>query len=105
MPFRWDAGRDVMLLAVRLTPKASVDRLQAIAQDAQGARHLKIQVTAVPEDGKANKALIKLLSKALKCPKTSLSIVSGTTDRTKDIALSGDRARLEDSLRAVLERL
>ena len=68
MPFRWDAGRDVMLLAVRLTPKASADRLQAIAQDAQGARHLKIQVTAVPEDGKANKALIKLLSKALKCP-------------------------------------
>jgi uncharacterized protein len=105
MPFRWDAGRDVMLLAVRLTPKASADRLQAIAQDAQGARHLKIQVTAVPEDGKANKALIKLLSKALKYPKTSLSIVSGATDRTKVIALSGERARLEDSLRAVLERL
>ena len=105
MPFRWDAGRDVMLLAVRLTPKASADRLQAIAKDAQGARHLKIQVTAVPEDGKANKALIKLLSKALKCPKTSLSIVSGATDLTKVIALSGERARLEDSLSAVIEGL
>ena len=105
MPFRWDAGRDAMLLAVRLTPNASADRLQAIAQDAQGVRHLKIQVTAIPEDGKANKALIKLLSKALKCPKTSLSIVSSATDRTKVIALSGERTRLEDSLRVVLDGL
>jgi hypothetical protein len=105
MPYRWDSARQAMLLAVRLTPKASADRLQAIALDAQGNRHVKVQVTAIPENGKANKALIKLLSKAFKCPKTSLAIVSGATDRTKVVALTGDRARLEESLRGVLGRL
>ena len=105
MPFRRDDARGAVLLTVRLTPNASADRLQGIAQAADGNRHVKVQVTAIPEDGKANKALIKLLSKAFKCPKTSLSIVSGATDRTKVIALSGDTERLASTIRAVLNGL
>lgn len=99
---RTDTG---VRLAVRLTPKASANRLQAIAEDATGNRHLKVQVTALPEDGKANAALLKLLSKTFKCPKTSLSIVSGATDRTKVIAISGDAKALEATIRAVLSPL
>jgi uncharacterized protein (TIGR00251 family) len=79
---------------VRLTPKASRDAIQGVAADADGAGVLRAQVTAVPEDGKANAALIKLLSKAWKVPKTSLDIVSGATDRRKVIVISGDGAEL-----------
>ncbi len=89
-------------LTVRLTPNASADRIQGIATAADGCSHLKVQVTAVPQDGKANRALLRLLAKAFRCPKTSLTIVSGQTDRTKVVAISGDPVRLEESIRAAV---
>ncbi|CAA7626989.1 DUF167 family protein [Magnetospirillum sp. SS-4] len=81
-------------VAVRLTPKASRDAIQAAAADADGAGVLRVQVTAVPEDGKANAALIKLLSKAWKLPKSTIGIVQGATDRRKVLLISGDGADL-----------
>lgn len=50
---------------------------------------LKIRVTVPPEGGKANKAVIELLSKALKVPKSSIEIVRGDTSRNKVIFISG----------------
>ncbi len=50
---------------------------------------LRIRVTARPVDGKANAGLIRLLAKALRVPKSSLSIVKGTTSRAKVIAVDG----------------
>ena len=44
---------------------------------------LKIRVTVVPEDGKANKAVIALLAKALGVSKSSVTIVRGETARDK----------------------
>lgn len=77
-------------MAVRLTPKASRNAVQGIAEDADGAAVLKVQVTAVPEDGKANAALIKLLSKDWKLPKGAFAITAGATDRRKTLLVSGD---------------
>lgn len=81
-------------VAVRLTPKASRTAVQGLADDADGSRVLKVAVTAVPEDGKANAALIKLLSKVWKVPKTSISVVAGATDRRKILLVEGDPAVL-----------
>ena len=47
-------------------------------------------VTAVAEDGKANAAVVKLLAKAWKLPKTSISLVSGATGRRKLLQIAGD---------------
>ena len=47
-------------------------------------------VTAVPENGKANIALIKLLAKTAKWPKSSVEIVAGHTDRNKVLEISDD---------------
>lgn len=80
---------DGVRVAVRLTPKASRNAVQGIAEEADGGQVLKIAVTAVPEDGKANAALIKLLSKAWKVPKTSISVVAGATDRRKTLLVTG----------------
>ncbi len=57
--------------------------------DANGARYLKVSVTAVPEKGKANEALINLLSKEWKLPKKALSLLQGETDRLKQIRIDG----------------
>lgn len=77
-------------LRLRVTPKASADRIQKIEATADGSPRLKVQVTSVPEDGKANAAVIKLLAKAFRVPKTSLSVISGATDRNKLLLISGD---------------
>jgi uncharacterized protein (TIGR00251 family) len=41
----------------------------------------KVRVTAPPEDGRANDAVLDLLAKRLDLPRRSLSIVSGHTAR------------------------
>ena len=64
-------------IAVRVTPKASRDRI-LVEDDA-----IRVYVTTVPEDGKANKAVVKLLSKALGVPKTRLDLIRGATSRDK----------------------
>lgn len=70
-------------LAVRVTPNA---RTEAISiEDGQ----IKIRVTVVPEDGKANKAVLALLAKALGVSKSSLTILKGETARDKIIGIHG----------------
>jgi len=77
-------------LAVKVTPKASADRIQGWAEDEDGERVLKIAVTAVPEDGKANKAVIALLAKRLKLPKSAFEIASGHAARRKTLLIDAD---------------
>lgn len=62
---------------VRVTPKAS--RNAVVAED--GA--IRVYVTTVPEDGKANAAVVKLLAKALGVPKSRLELIRGATSRDK----------------------
>ena len=64
-------------IAVRVTPKASRDRI-LVEADA-----IRVYVTTVPEDGKANKAVVKLLSKALGVPKMRIDLIRGATSRDK----------------------
>ena len=68
-------------LAVRVTPNAKADAVTV--EEGQ----VKVRVTVVPEDGKANKAVIALLAKALGVSKSSLTIVRGETARDKLIQL------------------
>ncbi len=70
-----------------------------------GAAVLKLRVTEPPEGGKANAALIKLLAKAWKLPKSDLSLVAGQTDRRKTLAVAGDPKALRRDLQAWLAGL
>jgi uncharacterized protein (TIGR00251 family) len=49
----------------------------------------KVRVTAPPEDGKANDAVVRLLADALGVPSGDIAIVSGHGARDKLVALSG----------------
>lgn len=70
------------LLSVRVTPNARSERL-AIEPEAADGHTLKVWVTVPPEDGKANKAVVKLLAKALGLPKSALDVERGETSRIK----------------------
>ncbi len=65
------------LLQVRVTPKAAADRIVL----EEGV--YRVYVTAVPEDGKANKAVIALLAKHLGVAKSRVELVRGETGRDK----------------------
>jgi len=64
-------------IAVRVTPRAS--RNAVIVED----RAIRVYVTVVPEDGKANTAVVKLLAKALGIARSRLVLVRGATSRDK----------------------
>ena len=81
-------------LDIKVTPKASADRVRGWTEDEQGGRVLKIMVTAPPEDGKANKAVIALLAKRLKLPKSAIELASGETARRKTLLIDGDEGLL-----------
>lgn len=76
-------------IAIRLTPKASHNKIQGIYEDAEGNTWLKISVTAVPEDGKANQALIDFLAKYCRVPKSTIKLISGQTFRNKILFIEG----------------
>lgn len=74
-------------IPVHLHPKSAKNAVEGWEEDAAGQRWLKVRVTAPPEDGKANKALIKLLSDHFNLPKSCIRLVSGDTSRKKMIEI------------------
>lgn len=80
-----------VVLPVRAAPGAKKNAIQGIH-----AGMLKVSVTAAPEDGKANAAIVQLLSKALKISKSRVQLMSGATQRQKKFLLVGlDAAAVE----------
>lgn len=65
---------------VTVKPGSSQEKIVETAPD-----ELTIYLRAKPHDGEANEALIKLLSKHFKVPKTTIKITRGTKSRTKTI--------------------
>ena len=65
-----------------MTPKASRDAL--VEEEGQ----LRVYVTSVPEGGKANREVARLLAQALGVAKTALVLVRGQTARDKMFRLN-----------------
>lgn len=84
-------------VSVRVSPRSSRDEI--VGWDAE-TRRLKVRIKAVPVNNAANEALIKLISKALKVPKSRIQIVRGSNSRDKIIeidASESDLSKLEAS--------
>lgn len=70
--------RDGVILPVRARPGA---RKSEIRGQQDGA--LKVSVTQAPEKGKANKAIIAVLSKSLGLKKTQIELTAGASSAKK----------------------
>ena len=90
-------------MRIRLTPKASRSRVEGVGAGADGGAVLKVAVTAPPERGKANAAMITLLAKAWRLPKTSMAITAGATARRKTLLVRGDGKALVARLNQWME--
>ncbi|KEP71442.1 DUF167 domain-containing protein [Thioclava sp. BHET1] len=64
-------------IALRVTPKASRNAI------VEGETGLRAYVTVVPEDGKANAAVQKMLAKNLGVARTRLTLIRGAQARDK----------------------
>ncbi len=71
-----------MKLYIDIKPFAKQENVERIDEN-----HFRVAVKAVPHDGKANLALLEILARYLKVPKSSLTIVSGHTSRHKILEL------------------
>ena len=71
-------------LKIRVIPKSSKNEIVGKEGDTY-----KVKVTSPPVDGKANRALISLLSEKLGIPKGSIEIVAGVTSRMKRVRVYG----------------
>ena len=94
----WRAQADGVDVALRVSTGASRDLIDGVASGPDGEVVLRVRVAARAEGGKANDAVIKLLSRSWRVPKTSVSIVSGGTDRRKRLYTAGDPTDLLDRL-------
>lgn len=97
------AAPDGVRVAVRLQPGARRNGVDGLVATAEGGVALKARVTAPPEGGKANAALIALLAKAWRLPKGTLRIDRGQSDRNKLLHVEGEpkvlAVRIESWLR------
>jgi len=82
-----------VVVPVRLTPKSGRDEIAGL-EEFGGETVLKARVRAVPEDGRANAALEKLIAKWLGLPPSAVKVAHGGKSRLKQIAIDGDPATL-----------
>jgi uncharacterized protein (TIGR00251 family) len=86
------------VLPVRAQPGA---RRSGVQGEQAGA--LKVAVTAPPQDGRANDALVEVLREALGVRRSQIELVAGATGRDKRFLIRGlTRAELERRLAALV---
>ena len=89
---------DGLLLPVRAQPRA---RKSGVQGETGGA--LKVGVTAPPEDGRANAALVEVLAEALGVKRAQVELVAGQTSRDKRFLIRGaTKVDLERTLAGLL---
>jgi uncharacterized protein (TIGR00251 family) len=71
-------------LTLRVQPKA---KRNAVLGEQAGA--LKVSVTAPPEDGRANEAVLALLREEYNLQRSQLALLSGQTNRNKVVLVRG----------------
>ncbi|MEH2490098.1 DUF167 domain-containing protein [Bradyrhizobium sp. AZCC 2230] len=95
----WRTSTTGVSIALRVTPRGGRDGVDGIEQLSDGRSVLKVRVRAIADGGEANRAVLGLLAKSLGVPKASVSLLSGSTSRLKQVAIAGDPARLTEALR------
>ncbi|MDZ4783641.1 MAG: DUF167 domain-containing protein [Planctomycetia bacterium] len=78
MNVRLEQRTEGVILPVKASPGARENALRGV-HDGQ----LKVSVTAAPEKGKANKAIIEVLARTLDLKRSQIEIIAGETSSEK----------------------
>ena len=93
--------REGVTLPVRLTPKSAKDEVAGV-EIFGDEMVLKVRVRALPEAGRANEALERLIAAWLHVPPSSVSVVQGGKSRLKQVAIAGEA---DDLVRLIAARV
>lgn len=75
------------VLAVRALPRAGRDGVAGVLGGA-----LRVAVSAPPEGGRANRAVVEAIAEAIGVPRARVRIVRGERGRTKSVLVEGETA-------------
>ncbi len=93
--FHLHDGKKGSAIAIRVTPRASDNKITEVLDDGT----VKIHLSAPPVDNEANEQLINFLSDVLSVAKSRIEIVAGATGRDKLVSI------LDIDLETVQQRL
>jgi uncharacterized protein len=88
-------------LHIRATPKAGRDEIVGLVVSPTGATSLAVKVTAIPDKGKANQAVIEVLAKTMHISKSSFRLSSGETARDKVLEVIANLSIVEAFLKTL----
>jgi len=77
-----------MILTLYVKPGSRQEKIEWLDKDTA-----KVWVRAVAEKGKANEAVIELISKELSIPKTSIELIRGGTAKIKQLKITNKNRR------------
>lgn len=86
-----------ILVSLSVMPKARASMIDGIV-DAPDGPALRMRITESPEKGKANAAVIKLLSRAWNIPRKNISLARGAKSRRKLLLVEGESPALLSDL-------
>lgn len=90
-----------VFLDLRVTPKSGRDAIEGIERLSSGQAILKVRVRALPTDGEANEAVVALVAKSLKLPKSNVSLERGGASRVKTLRLAGGAKAISAALEKI----
>lgn len=91
-------GRSGVTVELRVRPRA-----RRIALEISG-NALRAAVTAAPEDGKANAAVVALLAESWQLPKSTFAVIKGAAARDKTVSVAGDPEALAGRIEEWVKR-
>ncbi len=95
---------DGVEIHIRATPNAKVEKIDGVENRDDGNQYLKIKIRAIPEDGAANDAIIKIIAKTLKIPKSDIELKAGQKGRTKCLLVKNKNLDIEAIIKALLPK-
>ena len=96
----WKRTDDGLRLLVRATPGAKRAGIGGVVETAEGPA-LAVKITEAAAKGRANRAVIALLARALGAPKSAIGLRRGETARIKHFVIAGDVSALKKRLVAL----
>lgn len=101
LPFKPDARGGSLYL--RVTPKSARPGIAGLFEGVDGKVSLQIKVTAQPEKGKANEAVIDFLAETLRLPRKAFTLTAGETSRLKTVHIAGNPTAIEQTLSQLIQ--
>lgn len=88
--------KDGIIIKIKVIPGSSQSMIAGVIDNT-----LKIKLHSPPIDGRANKECIAFLSKLLKTPKSSISIINGEKNKLKTLYIKGEKEVLKSFIKSI----